>query len=297
MIKYCYLGANLVSQKLLLGAKRKLAPLPVKIAYYEAGNPLCPTVVFIHGFGDSKESTLFVARHLIKDFHFIALDLPGFGQSDAPTDHTYTLAQYAKWLKDFFDYLKLPPFHLMGNSLGGAITLQLALTYPHLMKSLVLIGSAGIASEKSSSLYDEFYQGKNIFKVKNKEEFEIFLKRIFYKRPYFPKFYLHYLFTHFKERGPWHEKLLWDLMSHGLPMSAQNNDPSFALNHRLSDLSHPSLIVWGAKDSLFPVEMAMIMNEKIQNSKLIVMDEIGHCPQVEGPKEFACHVKEFIAAS
>lgn len=295
LLELNYNFTNRVGQ-LILGAKLKKGQGEVGISYYEAGPENAPLLVFIHGFADSKNSFFPCALHLVRHYRLLVLDLPGFGESDRPQT-TYTLSQYSQWLKNFFDQEGHHSFYLMGNSLGGAICMRLALDHPQLIKKLVLIGSAGVIAPQGHSFYDDILAGNNIFKVNTLEEFDAFLNRIFFKRPYMPRNYLKYLFLYFQAQGQWHEKLLYDLLSNGTYQGRETplvKDQSFALNAQLQNITHPTLIIWGEHDALFSVEIAQVLAQEIPDSKLVVMKDTGHCPQGERPKEVLGHLKEFL---
>jgi len=126
-------------------------------AYYHAGEGSSRPVILVHGGGAGAESVsnwqrcfpLFAARGST-----YAMDMVGFGNSDAPSpdDFAYTQDARNQQLIDFIEALDLGPAHLVGNSMGGATSLGVAMKRPDLVESLVLMGSGGRARTLSADL-------------------------------------------------------------------------------------------------------------------------------------------------
>lgn len=116
----------------------------LKLHYLSAGDR-GPPLLLLHGTAlDSAELTYGqLMPKLSQNFRVIALDWPGYGQSDKPAIE-YTMAFYEGILRAFIDYLELPPLNLVAFSMGGGVALQYALTHPQRLTSLVLIDSYGL---------------------------------------------------------------------------------------------------------------------------------------------------------
>lgn len=113
--------------------------------YREAGRG--PGVLFLHGNMSSSAFWDKTMEALAGDYHSLAPDLRGFGQSSYKTP-IGSLWDYVKDLKDFMDSLDLSQVHLVGWSLGGAVALGLAASYPDRFKDLTIIGALGLAEPK-----------------------------------------------------------------------------------------------------------------------------------------------------
>ena len=104
-------------------------------------------VVLVHGIGRSLEDWNLQYARLSDGYRVIAVDVPGFGFSDAP-DGPITLSTFAKGVFGAVDALgETHPLHVVGNSLGGAIAMQMLANRPERIASLALINSAGFGSE------------------------------------------------------------------------------------------------------------------------------------------------------
>ena len=97
------------------------------IAYYEAGKG--SPVILIHGLGADSRHWAANIDPLSQNFRVIAIDMIGYGQSDKPVIR-YTAANFADYLRGFMQALKIPKASLVGNSLGGWVSLDLAIRHP-----------------------------------------------------------------------------------------------------------------------------------------------------------------------
>jgi pimeloyl-ACP methyl ester carboxylesterase len=110
----------------------------VESFYLEAGPPAAPTVVLLHGLGATSASFLPTLWDLSSDHRVLALDLPGFGESEKPVRPLHA-AYYARWLGQLFDAIGLERAHLVGNSMGGRVALEMGLCAPERVARLGLL--------------------------------------------------------------------------------------------------------------------------------------------------------------
>lgn len=101
-----------------------------------------PPAVMVHGLGGSSLNWTDLMGLLRGQVDSWAVDLGGFGWSPPPRDGNMTPSGHARSVADFVEYLDAGPVHLFGNSLGGAVALQLAARRPDLVRSLTLISPA-----------------------------------------------------------------------------------------------------------------------------------------------------------
>src|SRR5881628_3330734 len=99
-----------------------------------------PAVIFVHGLGGFAESWRHNVRPLANRATVYSVDLPGFGESAKPRTH-YRLGYFASALRGFMDALGLAQASLVGHSLGGAVSITLALTHPSRVERLALVGA------------------------------------------------------------------------------------------------------------------------------------------------------------
>ncbi|WP_454916221.1 alpha/beta fold hydrolase [Xanthobacter sediminis] len=128
---------------------------PFNTHYFEAGTG--EHVLLIHGGGAGADSwgnwkicfPMFAER-----MHVIAMDMVGFGRSDAPDPSTFAYTQEARndQAIAFIEALGCGPLHIVGNSMGGATALGVAMKRPDLVRSIVLMGSGGLNRELNTAL-------------------------------------------------------------------------------------------------------------------------------------------------
>jgi pimeloyl-ACP methyl ester carboxylesterase len=116
---------------------RSVATRNTRFSTVEAGAG--PPVLAVHGLGATKGSFLPTVAALSDRFRVIAFDLPGFGDSDKPIGAAYDPRFFASACADLLDALQLDRVHLIGNSLGGRVALELALRQPDRIERLALL--------------------------------------------------------------------------------------------------------------------------------------------------------------
>ncbi len=115
----------------------------LRLRYVDWGNPSAPPLLLVHGGRDHCRNWDWVARRLRKDFHVIAPDLRGHGDSEWSKSANYSMAGYVYDLAQLVHQLKLSPVTIVGHSLGGAITVRYAGIFPEHVKRFVAIEGLG----------------------------------------------------------------------------------------------------------------------------------------------------------
>lgn len=138
------MGVELMNRELILGpTSHYFYSQRLKLHYVDWGNPEKPLLVLVHGGRDHARNWDWVAMDLRRDFHVIAPDLRGHGDSQWAIGGSYLMADYVLDLAQLLDALGQFPVTLIGHSLGGAISLQYAGTYPDRIGRLVAIEGLG----------------------------------------------------------------------------------------------------------------------------------------------------------
>ena len=251
-----------------------------RVRYWEAGKG--PAIVLMHGLANSVITWRKNVEALSHHFRVIALDLPGHGLSDMPKVR-FGLPEGAAFVASFLDELAVDRAHLVGNSMGGAVALELALARPERAASLTLADSAGLGREialvlrlGSLPLLGEYARRPTLKGVRNLvrwlvhdpalvDEDELPLRLAYLKREGSAQALLRFLRT-------------------GVGLFGQR--PGTRRDASLASLSVPTLIFWGAQDPLFPIRQAEQAARAIPGATLHVFDACGHWPQYEHPDEF-----------
>ena len=272
----------------LAGAERKSIELQgFKIQYFTAGDLKNPTLVFLHGFSDSKESYLPISI-LLKDFYYIVvLDLPGFGKSDKPSTK-YSISQYSKWVNEFLEKLSITRSYFSGNSMGGAILMEIATRYPNRVKAQALLSSAGLVIHSNSlNLYDLYFYGKNLFQIENEEDFNFFLSYLVHNPDRFPLPVRKHLFHKYYVNSEWYTKLLKDLLHETI----YTEDLKVVHHKNIKNIQTETHIIWGREDKIFPLEIGYELKDMIPNSSFKIYDKVGHAPHMEATIELSDYFK------
>ncbi len=111
----------------------------VNIFYREAGDKNKPTILLLHGFPSSSHMYRNLINDLSNDFHLIAPDYPGFGQSSSPSpsDYTYSFDNFSLTISHLIDALELKKFVLYMHDYGGPVGFRIASQRPELIQALI----------------------------------------------------------------------------------------------------------------------------------------------------------------
>jgi pimeloyl-ACP methyl ester carboxylesterase len=259
--------------------------------YLECGVARAGTIVWLHGFSDEPDSFMRTAAALVKRYRIVAPALPGFsGWVDRNERHT--LQAYGAWLGAIVADLGGERFHLMGNSLGGAAAIAVAAADREgRVASLVPVNSAGLDIDGVRSVNDEMRDGHNLFAVHDRAGYDGFLKRIFAKPPFIPGPVRAKLASQLSGSAEWYDRIVADML---LSERIQAGEGVMSTVD-LASIKAPTLVVWGNRDTLFPMAHAEHLARAIPSVKLEVLEGVGHCPHIESPGKLAHAVKKFLA--
>jgi len=252
------------------------------ISYMEGGRG--DNVVLLHGYTADKSNWVRFARYLTPKYHVIILDLPGFGRSSHIENESYTIAAQAERLNKIVDALKLPKFHLAGNSMGGSISGRYTAGHPDRVLTLGLFDSGGVYScPHESEFYKNFQKGKNQLLVDKAEDFDRVLKIVFVKPPFIPLPIKKYLAEQSVKNRQFNEKI-----------GQQITKEQYKLEPDLGKIKVKTLILWGDKDQLIDVSCVQLIEKGLSNHTTAIMKDCGHIPMVERPSEAAYNYLKFL---
>ncbi len=258
----------------------------VRLHYQErgVGTPL----VLLHGFTSSTYSWKDVFEPLSKSFRVIAVDLKGFGFSGKP-DGDYTRRAQAVLVAHLLDHLKIEKAWFCGNSMGGEVSLNLALANPQRVAGLILIDSAGVAVPGGGSLAPGYLLVPVVGRVlmalalTSDKLVRQGLEKSFYDDTKVNAERVAYYHRPLKTRG-----------GQLAALRARTQWPLFPVEPELGKINTPTLIIWGAEDQLIPLEAGRKMNSLIKGSKLVIFEKCGHVPQEEMPERVVDEITKFI---
>ncbi len=245
----------------------------------------------IHGLGATKASFLPTVEALADDFRVVAMDLPGFGDSDKPVGAPYHAPFFARAVVSLLDALALDRAHLVGNSLGGRVALEVGLRHPDRARRLGLLAPSlawrrprrwaaplklvrpelgllphaprrvvqgivdrvvpGAGDGWTAAGLDEFM--RSYLTARGRAAFYATARQIYLEEPE-------------GEKGFW---------------------------PRLATLQGDALFVWGRQDRLVPIAFARHVSETAPHARHLELD-CGHVPQLERPRETHGALRDFL---
>jgi 2-hydroxy-6-oxo-6-(2'-aminophenyl)hexa-2,4-dienoate hydrolase len=254
--------------------------------YLEAGDAGASAVVLIHGggagadsVGNWRQSIPVLARH----HRVLAMDMVGFGRSAKPEGFEYSQPARNRHLADFLKALGLTRAALVGNSMGGATALGVAMSEPALVDRLVLMGSAGLNSQITESLkpivfYDYTPDGmRRLIRALTGSRFEITDELVQFR---------YELSIDPDTRRAYSATMDWVRRQGGL----------FYEEDTIRRVATPALIVNGKNDLVVPLANAYRFLELLPNSWGYVIPHCGHWAMLEAPEEFIAATRHFLQA-
>jgi pimeloyl-ACP methyl ester carboxylesterase len=262
-----------------------------RVRYVDLGSGDGPPIVFVHGLSGNWQNFLENVPRLAGERRVVALDLPGFGESDDPRDGI-TMPGYGRTVDELSERLELGEVVLVGNSMGGFVAAETAIQFPQRVERLVLASAAGITS---NHLRREpvMAWGRAAMMAGSRGAAE---KRMAIARPRLRHLAFSTIMRHPSLIAP---EMLWE-MSQGAGRAAFRPALEAILDYdfrdRLAEIRSPTLIVWGREDMLVPVEDADAYERQIAGARKIVLDDTGHVPMIERPRTFNDALVEFVSA-
>lgn len=266
------------------------------IAYVKKGRG-GKTILLIHGLGGYLKHWMYSIDDLANDFEVIAVDLPGYGKS-FKEGVSGGMKDQADFLAQFISSLNLNNVWLAGHSMGGQISMTLALEHPGLIQGLILLAPAGIES------FNEFQA--NLFKTNFRPETVINTTD--------EQIYSNLRLNFVDQNHPAVEILARDRIaikdSPAFELHAKAvaggvagmvNEPVFA---RLSEIEHPVLLVFSSDDGLIPnrlfnptlnaQKLIDVAIEKLPNVTTKLYSGVGHLLQLENADLVNSEIRNFL---
>ena len=255
-----------------------------RIVFAEQGSG--PHLVLLHGmFGDHLDWDP-VMKPLSLHFHVVAVDLPGFGASSKPMVE-YSVDFFLEALHALFAALKLDRVLLVGHSFGGQLAVLYALRHPAQVKKLLLVNSGGFRRIS----HDEREQTLHAFSESNLRSMNwIAIQYLFAPA-----------FAHESaEKTRYLERQTSRLntpdyraYAHAIAQAIEVSLTTYVLD-KLKEIICPTLLLWGDRDPLCPVEQARSGLNELRSGQLQILSGCGHIPQLDSPRDFSTSAISFL---
>lgn len=247
-----------------------------RIHYYVLGPDSGPPLVLVHGLGGRAEDWEKLAPYLARAGYRVYLpDLPGFGQSERPTNFSYSVTDQSKVVVGFFDAVGLKQVDLGGWSMGGWIVQLIAVNHPDRVRRLMLFDSAG--------LYMRPNWDTALFTPISASEIEKLDELLMPNPPKLPAFVVRDILRVSREHD-------W-VMKRAMNTMLEGRETTDAL---LPELKMPVLIVWGSVDEITRLGEGEKMHRLIPQSELNVVAGCGHLAPNECAGQIGPVVVDFL---
>jgi 3-oxoadipate enol-lactonase len=242
--------------------------------YYERAGEGDTALVLVHGNIGSSRWWEPLWDDLAATGQVIRLDLRGSGRSDAP-GVGYTVPQYSADVRALLHHLGIRKAVVVGHSMGGSITMNIAVTEPELLAGMVLLNSAPaeglVTPEERKPLIESMIGDRNLIKMA--------LAAV----------------VPTAASGDLFEAIVDDAMIAG-PTMVSNYTSIGETDYRplLANTEVPTLIIYGTLDSLISLDMMERTRDVIPGSELVLYEGVGHSPNVEAPQRLLEDLKRFV---
>lgn len=257
-----------------------------------------PAVVLLHGTLGSLDTWDQVLPALATDHQVLAPDLRGHGQSTGgPGD--YSLGAHASGLRDLLDVLDIDRATVVGHSLGGGIALQFAYQHPERVERLVLESSGGLGPDLAPLLRLASLPGSGWFMPVVCSGATVQVGRWLGSvaraaglrggTDLAEGFSAYAVLSDPESRRAFLATLRAVVSPHGQTVSA--------LEKLYLTAPVPTLLIWGGRDPMIPVEHARATHALLPDSRLVVFESVGHFPHRSDPERFAAVLREFLTTT
>jgi pimeloyl-ACP methyl ester carboxylesterase len=248
-------------------------------------------LILLHGTGASLHTWDGWARVLSEQRRVVRFDLPGFGLTGPDPRDDYSIEAYVATAMAVADALGIDTFDVGGNSLGGHVAWAAAVLHPDRVHRLVLVDSTGYPFDSESVPIG--------FRLARTPVVRDWLDDVLSRR---------LVEASVRDVYGDPDRVTTELVDRYFELTTRAGNRralvlrlgqlrADELSDRIPELRQPTLILWGAKDRLVPLEVGRRFAREIRGSRLIVFDELGHVPQEEDPAATVRPVIEFMKST
>lgn len=229
-------------------------------------------VLILHGWGANIATVMPLVRMLEKNFRVWAIDFPGFGKSGTPPED-WDVYSYAEITRAFIERVHIQKPVLIGHSFGGRISIILSAKKMTDINKIILVDSAGVLPKRGLEYYIKVYSYKSMKLIakavgKISKELEDKLKTRFGSADY-------------KSASP---------VMRGIFVRVVNED----LTYLMPSVAQPTLLLWGEKDNATPLSDAKIMEKRMPDAGLAVIQNAGHYSYLDNPAQCNIIINKFL---
>ncbi len=247
----------------------------------------------LHGLGGTKASFLPTVAALSGRYRVVAIDLPGFGESDKPIGAPYDAEWFARSAFDTLDALGVQSAHFVGNSMGGRVAIEAGLIDRERVRGLVLLSPAlaWLRDRRWAPVVRLLRPELGLLQVTPRPVVERIVRRLIpgggtgWAAAGVDEFLRAYL----TPRG----RAAFYAAARNIYLDEPHGDDGFW--NRLGGLSNDAMFVWGRRDSLVPIAFMKHVERALPSAHHVEL-ECGHVPQLERPRETHAAMLDFLAS-
>lgn len=256
----------------------------IKTHFHRMGSGV--PIVFLHGSGPGVSAwanwRLTLPFFIESGFEVFAPDIVGFGYTERPENFEYTHKSRVKHIVDFIKHFDLWEVNIVGNSMGGALALAVALEIPERIRKLVIMGSIGVKFPITEGLLTVWSYKPSLENMKkviaalssSPDLVGDDLIKMRYEASIQPGFQETY------------EKMFYP--------PYQKHIDEMDVEDKLGEIKAPVLVIHGKLDKVIPYQVSIRIFEKLPNAELHIFGDCGHWTQIEKKDEFNKLVKDFL---
>ena len=263
----------------------------MRFHYLDWGNKDRPTIVSLHGGTLTAHTWDLVCLALRDDFHCVALDQRGHGDSDWAADGDYSIGAALSDSKGFVDHLGLDKFILVGMSLGAINSLAFAAAHPERLSHLVIIDAGPEMRRPGSSRIRDF-----VTQVQETVTVEAIIEKALEFNPRRdPKILRRSLMHNLRQQpdGTWRWKYDTQRFK-ALDMETHRAERA-KLADGLARIACPALVVRGGESDVFHEEDGIRLAQRLPKGKFVTVPKAGHTVQGDNPKDLVAELRRFLA--
>jgi pimeloyl-ACP methyl ester carboxylesterase len=256
-----------------------------------------PVVVLLHGITGSSANWAGVLPTLAEQATVIAPDLPGHGASAAQRSD-YSIAAYANAVRDLLVAIGHERATLVGHSLGGGVAMQFAYQFPQRCERLVLVSSGGLGHDAPLAMRALAMPGSRylLWMTCNPLALNLSGRLVtWWRRNGLPPSLLEDAWASYRALCRSDGRRVFSGTIRTLIGPFGQRETAMDRLYLASEL--PVLIVWGARDPVFPLDHALAAHRALPGSRLEVFEDVGHRPHWERPDRFAGVVADFLRST
>lgn len=273
-------------------SRKQLEVAGSTLNFIDLGDPTRPVLLYVHGLMGTWTNWIFNLLPFADRYRVIAVDLPGFGDSEMPKGE-FSIEHYADVLRELLGKLGIARVTLVGNSMGGQIGTIVAKKMPEILDQLVLVDPAGFStSTRRLRKLAPWAVILNWFmligaKITRKIAYNVWFAaaatKIVLHRPR-------------QLSGDLILLLLEGIGKAGF-MPAVLTITSTRVAFFPGEVTTPTTIIWGRNDLLIPMKDAFEFHKMIPSARLELIDDVGHIPMFETPDRFNALLESVLEAA